>query len=78
MRGRILSSAAEFFRRTGQKFLPRVGNNAVLADPHLLMRIPDPAFYVNADPDADPKFQDPGFYWPKIKKNYSWKKYLLL
>ncbi len=34
---------------------------------------PDTAFLVNADPDPDPDL-DPGFWYQKLGKIYSWKK----
>ncbi len=35
---------------------------------------PDPVFYVHGDPDGDlNQDPDPGFWWLKTEKMYSWK-----
>ncbi len=44
----------------------------------LLIRVVDPHWF-NADPDPDPKADpEPGLWWPKIEKIYSWKLFIFL
>jgi hypothetical protein len=65
------SGVSGLLRATYRSCSPKTIISYSVVDPHWIMRTPDPAFYVNADP-----FQDPGFD-PKCIKKLQLKKNIM-